>query len=221
MNIGGVEVSVYFEDEAGKVPVNRFATLDAAGGKELSLVVARLFDELDLPGSTSLATALRDFVDTDSSGSRESGAKNAPLVHPSELLAAKGFDEDALHVAHRDGVPAMVDCLSVWHVGQVNLNSAPAVVLSALAPRLTDDEIGRIIESRLEKPFDSADDLKSRLSISADAETQLLADAAFETEMLTLYVEARRGPNARRVRAVVWIEPAGGHTLYIEEGWDF
>jgi len=220
LTVEGAEVEVWFEDEAGKLPVNVFA----AGGeraRSLALVVARLFDELDLRNSTGLATAVRDFIDPDSEGRRERGALNAPVYHLSELAAAKGFDAATLFTSADDDVPAPADCLSAWHTGPVNINSANALVLSALAPRLTRGEITEIMAAREEKPFASTADISAHVDVAADALAQLGELGGFTTDTFTLYVEARAGGYVRRVKAVIWLEPAGGHTLYYGEGWDY
>lgn len=220
LNLEGVEVTVWFEDEAGKLPVNTFAK-PGAEPRALALALARLFDTLDLRNSTSLATSLRDFIDPDRQGSKERGALNHEIFHISELAAARDWDMEALYMSADEETPAAADCLSTWHTGRVNINSAKPVVLSSLAPRLTRSEIEGIIAARAETAFSSADDLKARVAIAADARTQLDESVGFTTDTFTLYVEARAGGYLRRVKAVIWLEPGGGHTLYFAEGWDF
>ena len=95
--VGGVKVSIVYEDEAGKLPINGFAAGDDAKRKDLALILARLFDELSVPNSTSVATAVRDFVDEDGDGLRESGAKNDALFDICELLAVRGLSAEDLY----------------------------------------------------------------------------------------------------------------------------
>lgn len=218
---GGVAVEVFFEDEAGKVPINDLYGSSPERSKALSLVLARLFDELDLPNPTSFASVIRDFIDSDDDGTRETGARNERIFHLGELLAARGADFDTLYVPRREEHPSAAQCLSTWHTGPVNVNGAPAAVLAALAPRLTASEISEIIVLREERPFSSVDDFRQRLSLSGDVQEQLLENAAFGTDTLSLYVEARAGAFVRRVKAVVWVQSAKAHTLYFGEGWDF
>ncbi len=221
LNIGGAAVSVEFEDEAGKLPVNDFASAGPARRKALALVLARAFDILDLGNSTSLATAVRDYIDKDSEGSGESGARNGPVFHISELIGAKGMTAETLYTARREGCPAAAMCLSVWHHGKVNINTASKVVLESLAPRLTDREIEAIIAARSKQPFSSSVDFDGRTNISKDAHNQLLGECGFGSDMFTLRVEAGRGSFVRRVKAVIWVEQAAAHTLFFGEGWDF
>ncbi|MCD6404494.1 MAG: general secretion pathway protein GspK [Planctomycetes bacterium] len=221
LNLSGVAVFVEFEDEAGKLPVNDFASAGPRRRKALALALARAFDILDLGNSTSLATAVRDYIDKDSEGSGESGARNGPVFHTSELIAAKGMTTETLYTARHEGCPAAAVCLSAWHHGKVNVNSASKVVLRSLAPCLTKREVEAIIAARCEQPFSSGEDFGSRTNVSEDARSQLLSEAGFGSDTFTLRVEARRGTFVRRVKAVVWVEQPAAHTLYFGEGWDF
>jgi len=216
---GGVDVTVTFQDEAGKLPVNDFAAPDAGRRKELSLVLARLFDKISVPSSTPLATAARDYIDEDTEGSYESGAKNEPLTDLSELLAIQRLTPDILYATKREGVPPMASLLTAWHGGAVNMNSADPVLLQSLAPRLTDSDAKGIIATRAENPFVSMEDLAARTNVSLDVTSELGKWAAFSTDTMTLKVEARLGVFVRRVEAVVWLDSTAAHTLYMRDGW--
>ncbi len=220
-DIGGVSVEVFFEDEAGKIPINDFAGGSPERSKALALILARLFDSIDLSNPTTLASTIRDFIDTDGEGNRERGARNGRIFHVSELLAARGLDFETIYLPRREEFPSAAQCLSTWHTGRININSASATVLAAIAPRLTRSELGAIIVAREEQPFASAGDFTARLSISGDAQGQLLEQVAFGTDTFTLYVEARAGSSVRRTKAVIWLESAEVHTLYFGEGWEF
>ncbi len=216
----GVEVTVRFEDEAGKLPVNALA---AAEGRSRSMAIsmARLFDIIGLRNSTMLASSVRDYIDPERDSAREPGDRKGAIYHISELATVRGFDANLLFVPSREGMPAAADCLSTWHVGHVNINSAQESVLAALAPRLTRGEIAEIITQRAERPFSSAEDFAERVSVQHDAQAQLRELGGFTTDTFTLYVEARWAGYIRRVKAVVWIQPEGAYTLYFGEGWDY
>lgn len=216
---GEANVTVIFEDEAGKFPVNAFANAQGPGQKELVLILARLLDTLDLPNSTRAATSVRDFLDKDSEGMRERGAKNQSIFDLSELLAVDGFDMDKLYSAQTRDAPPVARCITTWHVGKVNINTAPAVVLQAIEPNLTDGDAEVIIAARKERPFEEAADLTARLGISGEAAAGLVSKVSFITDVLTLRAEARRGAFVRRVEAVVQLDESGAHTLFLRDGW--
>ncbi len=217
----GIAVRIEYEDEAGKLPINDFASAPPATTKELLLSLARLFDKLDLDNSTRLATAVKDFIDKDSDGLSERRAKNSEIFHASELVAAYGFSFETLYYVRQEGLPPAADCISTWHTGAVNVNSASPVVFASIAPRLTSTEIEAIMAARAEAPFISIEDLRARVTASDEATAQLTDKVKFSSDTFTLRVEARKGSIFRRIKAVVSVESGGAHTLYVEEGWDF
>jgi len=218
--IDGVEVKIAYEDEAGKFPINDFASPDATRRKDLTLALARLLDDLKIPGSTSLATAARDFIDTDGDGPKESGAKNGPLFDASELLALQGLEPDMLYkVPYGSELPSLAACVTTWHNGKINLNGAPGPVIKAFSPRLTDAEVKAIIAARAERPFTAADDFQKRSGVSNEAAAELLKAGQFTSDTFSVKLEARDGAFARRMQAVVWLESSAAHTLYVRDGW--
>lgn len=220
INIGGVFVRVYFEDEAAKIPINDFATGENARRSSLARALARLFKELGLPNSTSLAASVRDFIGGDKERlTGGSGAKR--LFHVSELAGVKGFDAGGLYNVGREGVPSAASCMSTFHRGRVNVNTASRLVLSCVAPRLTAGELDGIIAAREERVLAGGEDFGRRVGISEEAGEQLSKEVCFASDVFTLRVEARSGAFFRRVTAVVRLDSSAAHTLYFGEGWDF
>ena len=218
-DVGGVSVKVNFVDEAGKLPVNDFASPDDAKRKDLTLVLARLFDALALPSSTGLATAVRDYIDEDNDGLREMNAKNEPIFDACELLSIQGFRPEMLYRPVQEGLPPAADLLTTWYRGNVNVNSAGPFVLKSLSPRLTDADVQAIISARQDQPFKSPEDLAARCNVSGEPLADLARWAGFSTDTLTLKLEARQGDFVRRLEAVIWIESTKGHTLYFCDDW--
>lgn len=218
--VDGVSVTVTFIDEAGKFPLNGFASGDETSQKELALGLARLFELLSLPNSTSLAGTLRDYIDLDKEGQREAGSRNIALFHLSQLAAAPGVDYKTIFLPNREGLPAASELLSVWHTGKVNVNTADRWVLRALAPTLTETDAAAIIAAREQRPFRSGEELTRRAGIPGDVAAVLARKVAFTTDTLTLRVEARYGEYARRIEAVVWVDSSTGHTLFLRDGWE-
>jgi type II secretory pathway component PulK len=216
---GGVDIRVVFEDESGKFPVNSFASSDAGKRKDLALVLARLFEHLSLPYSTSLAAGVQDFIDKDTDGTREAHAKNKEVFEISELLAVEGLTPQVLYASAREGLPAAAHVLSTWHTNSINVNSAEPVIFMALAPHLTAADAAAIIAARKETPFASMEDLAARANVSGEALAELGRWAGFSTDTLSLKAEARLGDFTRRIEAVVWLDSTAAHTLYLRDGW--
>jgi type II secretory pathway component PulK len=214
----GVSVTIEFEDEAGKIAVNNLVSADDAKKQEMINTLARLFADLDLPSSTGLATSARDFISEEKDASKRTSGKHAALFDISELAGAKGFSMDTLFRPRSPNLPPAADCLTTWYTGNVNVNSASPIVLKALEPSLTDDDIKRIIAAREKEPFAGPEDL-ARSGAAAPAIVELVKKVTFTTDLLTFKVEARQGNFFRRIAAVVWFESSAAHTSYIRDGW--
>lgn len=215
----GVKVKVYFEDEAGKIPLNDFNAGEQAHTNDLGTVLSQMFETIGFQGSQSLAIGVRDYIDEDEQGLGENKAKNKPLYDVCELTMVKGFTPALLYRPQKEGrLPASM-CLSTWHTGAININTAPAEVLAALGPKLTEGDLRRIMAERRLRPFTSVEDFNNRCGLSAEAVNAITKLGGFNTDTLTLKVEARLGSYVRRMQAVVFLESSRAHTLYIRDGW--
>jgi len=215
----GVKVTIEFEDEAGKIAVNNMVSADDAKKQEMVNTLARLFSDLDLPSSTGLATSARDFISEEKDASKRTSGKHAALFDISELAGAKGFSMDVLFKPKSPNLPPVADCLTTWYTGNVNINSASPIVLKALVPSLTDDDIKKIIAAREKEPFTGPEDLAARSGAAGPAVAELTKQVTFTTDLLTFKVEARQGNFVRHIAAVVWFESSAAHTSYIRDGW--
>ena len=129
----------------------------------------RLLDTLDLP--PSLASTLVDWLDANELPTGESGAEdifyialeqpyrtaNQPLVHLSELLLIKDYNEDVLNVLKPyvfvapSGTP-------------VNINTSSVKVLRAIIPDFSDNQAGTLMTQIEGTPFTTVEDfLKEQL----------------------------------------------------------
>jgi general secretion pathway protein K len=76
-------------------------------------------------------------------------ARNANLESTLELLQIRGMTPALFHGA--DGKPGLSDAVTVRSVGQVNLNTAPPLVLRAMG--LSEAEIGTVLMTRKDTPY--------------------------------------------------------------------
>jgi len=219
LQIGEVDVTITYVDETGKFPVNGFTSPDEGKRKELEAVLTRIFEIVAVPNAATLAETVRDYIDKDTDGDRESDALNGEAYEISQLLSAEGFKPEFLYNSFRPERPAAFQLLSTWHTSPINVNSAPPEVLKAFSPRLTDADLRAIIAARSELPFKSPEDVVARAKVSGEGLAQLGKWAGFSTDTLTLMIEARIGGFVKRMEAVVWLESTSAHTLYVREGW--
>ncbi|MHC1788747.1 type II secretion system minor pseudopilin GspK [Solidesulfovibrio sp.] len=146
------------EDESGKFPINSLhpGLSDHAvfRGILLRLLTGAPF-ALPLSQARELLAALTDWLDPDDTpgeGGCEDAcyaaaalpylARNNSLDTLAELLRIRGFSRPLLY--GRDGVPGLLDMLTVWGSGLINVNTAPLPVLAALPTNLDAGRAGSL-----------------------------------------------------------------------------
>jgi general secretion pathway protein K len=153
------------EDESGKIPVNKLVSgsnFNQAVKDALSRLLARPEYKLDQHQIADLLNAIKDYIDTDTEatgaekGTAEpAGYKNGPLESLEELLAIKGISENLFYGSKEN--PGIAKYLTVYGDGMININTAPAPVLKALAPDISDDAVSKMEAFRKNDSADLAD----------------------------------------------------------------
>jgi len=105
--------------------------------------LTRLGTKLGVEDPSEAVNRIVDFVDADSEGEFEAGARNGPLLHADELLGMPSMTDEVREMLL--GTPpdpetgegeraGMLDFLTTHGSGLVNINTAPLEVLYALLP---------------------------------------------------------------------------------------
>jgi general secretion pathway protein K len=159
------------EDEGGKIAVNRLVSGNAFNAPIREFLLRLLtgpYFRLEQRKAEDLLDAIKDWIDTDDevTGAGAEGAyyaglarpyavKNAPLDCIEELLMVKGVTDELFYGTAES--PGLVQCLSVFGDGKININTAPKPVLLALAAGMTAAEVERLEEYRRDERNDLAD----------------------------------------------------------------
>ena len=153
---------VRIEDEKGKIPLNKLVT-GGAVNEQIKAVLARL---LALPEfglnenqSAEIVDSIIDWIDANEDvtglGAESSyylskalpyTAKNAPLDCIDELLMIKGITSEVF--AGTGKKPGLVQFVTIYGTGAVNLNTAPKMVLRALSSGITAELADKMDEYR-------------------------------------------------------------------------
>ncbi len=173
MSVENGELVGHIEDQQGAFNVNN---LVADGKVNLAQLAhfRRLLSILGLPDA--LADALADWIDADSQPQPRDGAEDAyylaldppyvaanrPLIDVAELALVRGFD-DNVRARLRPYVSALPG------VTTVNVNTAPAEVISAVIEGLDLGGAQLLVAQRDRAYFRSSDDFLRRLPRAADA----------------------------------------------------
>ncbi len=167
MPVDNGEVSGVIEDRQGLFNLNNLVRNGQSSPPDIAQF-QRLLSLLGLP--LELAISLADWMDSDSQvqypGGAEDGyylslpqpyrAANRPIVELGELSRVKGFDEFSI-----ERLRPFVSVLPLSL--PINVNFAPAEVLSAMIPDLSLSEALVLVQQRRGKPFNDVIDFKQRL----------------------------------------------------------
>ncbi len=153
------KLSVDIHDESGKLPINALAGANFEVYKNILLAILQSSPfRMQESEALNLIYAIKDWLDADTTTftpsiyDRISGAeddyyssrqaqyrcKNGPIETLSELLLVKGVTKRLYD--GENGSIGLKDLLTVWESRNININTAPAPVLRALAWRLNEQQ---------------------------------------------------------------------------------
>ncbi len=180
----GIETYVWVEDESGKFDLNNLSLMNRTPSSRPpdDVLIELMMACGDYHGGLR-ATAVRDWVDEDEEGPRESSfymamenpyrAANTLLHHVSELSRVDGFSEDYLQREELYEMKQLrehdfVDCVTALpeirsRLLPVNINTAPREVLLGILGLPLDQTVNKILFLRSMKPLQSLDVVSSLL----------------------------------------------------------
>ena len=142
------ELNASIRDEQGKFPINFLVDQN-----EFRLTYQQVFERLLQSEPLALEPeqveiildSVKDWLDSGEMpgeygaeddyyvfAKKDYACKDGPLASLAELMLVKGIDQELYH--GRDGKPGLKDLLTVHSTGQININTAPAIILTALVP---------------------------------------------------------------------------------------
>ncbi|MFN3587073.1 MAG: type II secretion system minor pseudopilin GspK, partial [Moraxellaceae bacterium] len=212
---GGV-LNARISDLQGRFNLNRLWR-DNAADEEALAIFRRLLAALDLP--EALAPALRDWLDPDSEADGIDGAEddfytrlavpyraaNRPLADVSELRLVRGFTADAVERL-RPYVAALPANAGI------NINTADAVVLQALADSLSATTARDVAEKRPEKGYASVQEFLAEPvfnGLDQPAKARLQSQLAVRTRWFELAVDADIGGRHSVLHAMLVRDQSG------------
>jgi general secretion pathway protein K len=159
------------QDEGGKIAVNSLVNGIAYNPLIRDLLLRLLtgpYFRLEQRKAEDLIDAIKDWIDVDdevtgggAEGAYYAGlarpyaAKNAPIDCIEELLMVKGVTRELFYGTGQS--PGLVQCMTVFGDGKININTAPKPVLRALAVEMTDGEVDWLDQYRRDVRNDLAD----------------------------------------------------------------
>lgn len=172
----GMSVSAKIVDESSKLNVNSLLNKKGKIDKQRVSQFKRLFSALGL--GDNLLNPLLDWLDPDDIV-RIQGAEsfyymglsmpyrcaNGPLQTIGQIFLVKGMKD--VRTFGEEGKKRLLDFLTIYSDGKVNINTAPKEVLESLSDKLDEAVAEAIIEYRKEEDFSSVEDLKNVPGVDA------------------------------------------------------
>ncbi|MFH1708295.1 MAG: type II secretion system protein GspK [Planctomycetota bacterium] len=218
---GALPASIGLADAAGHLDLSRLVRPDGTPDPDIQRALENLITGLG--GDPGLVENIIDFIDPDDKGTRETEAcLNRPLQNITELALVPGLDRELLRPAPGpDGTarPGLLDLLSLYGQGRINVNTAHAEVLYALlANPAFEPAVAAIIEQRRETPFTSLQEVFLVAGAAPGMFGNLEKQLVFKSTVFIATLTAREGTAVRTAIAV--FERGAkevGMLLYFEE----
>jgi general secretion pathway protein K len=162
----GITVSGGVVDESGKFNVNLLRNEAGEIDEKREEQMRRLFQVLGL--QDAMVNPILDWLDADDV-ERQDGAEdyyyqnleepyhcaNGPFLTPGQIFLVKGMRQIERFQGKR-----LLDYLTIYSDGEININTAPKEVLESLSESIDDAIAEAIIEYRQEEDFTSIEDLR-------------------------------------------------------------
>ena len=237
--LGEGKYNVTVTDEESKLPINKLTreqlkrlmdvlAIDPSDG---DVIVDSILDWIDQDDLHLLNGAENDYYE---SLSPPYACKDGPLDRVEELLLIRGVTKEIYSgdpgSEDTPGRPGLADLVTTLSSGQVNINTAPALVLQALLG-LDDSQISMIMNRRDgsdgvagtedDQPFRSVGEFLTQLGAPSAAQQQLAQVLTVNSTFFTVKATGEVGSVKRTVQAVlrrqgnevqtaVWKEIRGG-----------
>lgn len=216
-------VSGLLVDEQGKYNLNNLVGLDKKASANDEKIARRLFTALGV--SEELVPAVIDWIDADSDLTGNGGAEDAyylglarpyraanqPMVQVEELYRIRGFDAATIAKLRPfvTALPARTP---------VNVNTAPAEVILAIAPDVSAEQVASFVKSRTTLPLKSPQQIVERWpkvpagALGNDLDVKsgyFIARVQVAQDDVQLASEAllERKANASGATAIIWRRP--------------
>jgi len=135
--VGDVSIQLELEDAERKLNVNLLA--EEAKKPEIARILISLCARLEVEEPEQVANRIIDWIDKDTDGEYESGAKNGPLSTIEEIFLIPELKAEALlGSVGEDGTEkqGVYKFLTVFGRGTLNINTMPTELLFAMLPEM-------------------------------------------------------------------------------------
>lgn len=153
---------LHIEDESGKIPINNVAgnNEDTSDVGEVLIRFLRSAEfNLSEQEVRDIVDAIKDWLDEDDEVTGFSAenayyqgleapypCKNGPMDSIDELLLVRGITKELFYGTEK--APGIGNYLTVYGAGKININTAPELILTVLAPEITEEMAAHMVDFR-------------------------------------------------------------------------
>ncbi len=212
IQIGEVELQLWIEDEDRRFNLNTIVDPQGAVVSRTKDQLTRLLQILRT-NDNSLVPRLVDYVDKNTEGLFEKGAKNRPLYTAREIRAIEGFTDIVLFGGTGTGgvTPGLLPFATTWSATAINVNTAPVEVLQSLHPDMSRNVAEAIVHWRSVESTPGKGNVFQQLpgdltkvpGLKEDLAKKIAPSLAVKSTVFLVHLRARRGSIEQRVQAIL------------------
>lgn len=205
------------EDESGKLPINKLVDGTDYNNEVMELMTRFLESDefnLDEQQVRDIVDAIKDWIDADDEPTgfgaenayykgleKPYPCKNGPLDSIDELLKIKGITKDLFYGS--ENTPGLRNYVTVHGEGKININTAPPIILRALADEITAEMAADIDEFRKDESNDLADASWYKNVTGMDAVTIDQNLISVQSDVFTVTSMGQVGSMTKRIIGVI------------------
>ena len=209
-----VEIEIEITDESSKINVNELLTNNDTVNTQRKEELANLITLLG--GKPETISRLIDWLDKNTIGTYETGAKNKKLDTLNQIGLIKDIDKELLYGKSQKGTEefslvrtddgfenkkGLIDFLTIHSGNKVNVNTVSLEVLTAI---LDDSKSAKsIIDARSKKPFEDLADLKSVAGLTNTLYKKITPRLTVKSSIFSARITARAGRIKKKVTGVL------------------
>ncbi len=209
--------------ENSKLNVNYLLNKDGRINQQRENQLKRLFNILDI--KEDFLSPLLDWLDKDDIP-RLKGAEDSyymQLKYPyhcgnylfesiGQIFLVKGMKKvDQILKKRKKG---LLDFITIYSKGKVNINTAPKEVIQGLSPKIDDDLAKAIVEYRKEEDFRSINDLMKVPGVDSDVFDNIKKWITVQSSSFSIEAQGRYGDAVCHIKAVLKREKKGYNLVY-------
>ena len=212
----GCFMTMTVQDEQGKLNINMLLDPHGKDNKERIEQFSRFMDILKL--DKKLLNALLDWLDPDDierlDGAEDFYYSSLPIPYscgnqrfltPFQIFLVKGFEKLYEN---------LLDYITIYSDGKININTAPKEVLMSLSDRIDESIAKNILEYREDKEFEDINELKEVPGIDSSLFSEIRPYITVKSNTFSLIAKSRCKDTENIIRAVLKRKNKGSDILY-------